>query len=145
VPVNAKMIAHESVGMLRGTKRNSMGRFAPGTCGDRGGSLPGGGRPPKPENPSLLRKLYALLDEASPMAMSLLISQLNHEDPRIAQGAARLILDKVLPDQTMLQAEFKSFHAQQITLSPFILEIVSRMGMATSTRDDETDIREMLE
>jgi hypothetical protein len=45
----------------------------------------------------------------------------------------------------MLQAEFKSFHAESITLSPFILEIVSRMGMATSDCDDETDVRELLE
>jgi hypothetical protein len=121
------------------------GRFARNNPGGPGGSLPGGGRPPKPANPSLLRQLYDLLDQASPMAMALLIKQLNHEDPRIAQGAARLILDKVLPDQAMLQAEFKSFHAEHITLSPVVIELLSRMRMAASSCGDETDIRGVLE
>jgi hypothetical protein len=94
MPQQAQKRLDESVAQKRPWHDNS-GRFAKNNPGGTGGAKPGGGRPSKPENPSLLRQLYVLLDEASPMAMELLISHLNHEDPRIAQGAARLTPDKV--------------------------------------------------
>jgi hypothetical protein len=86
-----------------GYQREPDGKFAPGNKGGPGGSRPGAGRKPQPADESLLSRLYALLDGNAHRALEVLIHQLEHEDPKIAQKAAAIVLSKTLPESRFLQ------------------------------------------
>jgi len=92
--------ADETKGQI---KRTSGGQFTEGTCGGSGGSRPGGGRPPKPADETLLKRLYGLLDGNAGRALGVLVEQLDHEDPKVAQKAALAVLGKVLPEGRLLK------------------------------------------
>lgn len=66
----------------------------------RGGPRPGSGRPPKPHNPTLLEKAYAVLDEATLPAVQAVVDLLSCTDNRTRLEAAKLILAKTIPEQT---------------------------------------------
>ncbi len=84
------------------TGRDTKGRFAKGNPGGPGGARPGSGRKPKPDDPTLLNKLYTALDEAAPKALKVLSDALGSKDEKTRVKAAALILAKVLPDKSML-------------------------------------------
>ena len=85
-------------------QRTPDGRFAEGTCGGPGGSRPGSGRKPKPADETLLKRLYDLLDQNADRALEVLVNQLEHEDPKIAQKAAAIVLSKTLPESRFLES-----------------------------------------
>ena len=85
-------------------QRTPDGRFAEGTCGGPGGSRPGSGRKPKPADETLLKRLYDLLDQNADRALEVLVNQLEHEDPKIAQKAAAIVLSKTLPETRFLKS-----------------------------------------
>jgi hypothetical protein len=85
-------------------QRTPDGRFAEGTCGGPGGSRPGSGRKPKPADETLLKRLYDLLDQNADKALQVLVDQLEHEDPKIAQKAAAIVLSKTLPESRFLES-----------------------------------------
>ena len=63
-----------------------------------GGYRPGAGRPPKPHNPGLLTRAYALLDEATLPAIQAIVALLTDGKPSVRLDAAKLILAKTIPD-----------------------------------------------
>ena len=77
----------------------SDNKFKKGNPGGPGGERVGAGRPPKPED-SLLKKLYAILEESSEEALKLLRGQLKNKDDKVAQGAAKILLGKTLPERS---------------------------------------------
>ena len=85
-------------------QRTPDGRFAEGTCGGPGGSRPGSGRKPKPADETLLKRLYDLLDQNADTALQVLVDQLEHGDPKIAQKAAAIVLSKTLPETRFLES-----------------------------------------
>lgn len=85
--------------------RQSNGRFAKGNPGGKGGARPGSGRKPRPDDPTLLNKLYAVLDEGAPKALQVLIDALKSKDEKIRVKAADIITRKVLPDRSMLDIQ----------------------------------------
>ena len=85
-------------------QRTPDGRFAQGTCGGLGGSRPGSGRKPEPVDETLLKRLYDLLDSTADRALQVLIDQLEHADPKIAQKAAAIVLSKTLPEARFLKS-----------------------------------------
>jgi hypothetical protein len=87
-----------------GYQREPDGRFAPGNKGGPGGSRPGSGRKPKPADETLLKRLYDLLDQNADRALEVLVNQLEHEDPKIAQKAAAIVLSKTLPESRFLES-----------------------------------------
>ena len=74
-------------------------KFKEGNPGGPGGKRVGAGRPPKPED-SLLKKLYGILEKSSEEALKLLRIQLKNKDDKVAQGAAKIILGKTLPERS---------------------------------------------
>jgi hypothetical protein len=86
-----------------GYQREPDGKFAPGNKGGPGGSRPGSGRKPKPADESLVKRLYDLLDQNADRALEVLVNQLEHEDPKIAQKAAAIVLNKTLPEGRFLK------------------------------------------
>ena len=84
-------------------QRKPDGKFAEGNKGGPGGSRPGSGRRPKPADDTLLKRLYDLLDENADKALEVLIKQLEHDDPKVAQKAALAVLNKVLPEDRLLK------------------------------------------
>jgi hypothetical protein len=120
-------------------ERDGKGRFTEGNSGGPGGSRPGSGRKPKPNDETLLKELYRLLDEAAPLAMELLTNQLRHEDPKIAQGAARVIMDKVLPNQTRLQAAFEGQAKDRPVFDPRLAALFTSEALAAATSDNAID------
>lgn len=120
-------------------ERDGKGRFTEGNPGGPGGSRPGSGRKPKPNDETLLKELYRLLDEAAPLAMELLTNQLKHGDPKIAQGAARVIMDKVLPNQTRLQAAFEGQAKDRPVIDPRLAAMFTPEALSTLYEPDEPE------
>jgi hypothetical protein len=85
-------------------QREADGKFAPGNKGGPGGSRPGSGRKPKPTDPTLLKRLYDLLDGNADKALQVLVDQLEHKDPKIAQKAAAILINKTLPETRFLKS-----------------------------------------
>ena len=86
-----------------GFQREPDGKFAPGNKGGPGGSRPGSGRKPEPTDETLLKRLYDLLDQNADKALQVLVNQLEHVDPKIAQKAAAILLSKTLPETRFLK------------------------------------------
>jgi hypothetical protein len=86
-----------------GFQREPDGKFAPGNKGGPGGSRPGSGRKPEATDPTLLKRLYDLLDGNADKALQVLVDQLEHSDPKIAQRAAAIVLSKTLPEARFLK------------------------------------------
>ena len=84
-------------------QRKQDGKFAEGNKGGPGGSRPGSGRKPRPADETLLKRLYDLLDGNADKALEVLIEQLEHDDPKVAQKAALAVLAKVLPEGRLLK------------------------------------------
>ena len=84
-------------------QRDASGRFTEGTCGGPGGARPGSGRRPQPTDETLLKRLYDLLDGHADKALQVLVDQLEHRDPKVAQKAASIILSKTLPEGRLLK------------------------------------------
>ena len=84
-------------------QRHPDGKYAHGNKGGPGGSRPGSGRKPNPADDTLLKRLYDLLDENADKALEVLIEQLEHDDPKVAQKAALAVLAKVLPEGRLLK------------------------------------------
>jgi len=74
-------------------------KFKKGNPGGPGGKRVGSGRPPKPEE-TLLKRLYTILEGSSELAVEVLEKQLKNGDAKIAQGAAKIILGKILPERS---------------------------------------------
>ena len=84
-------------------QRKPGGEFDKGNKGGPGGSRPGSGRKPQPTDNTLLKRLYDLLDENADKALEVLVAQLEHDDPKVAQKAALAVLGKVLPEGRLLE------------------------------------------
>jgi hypothetical protein len=50
-----------------------------------------------------LKRLYDLLDGNADKALQVLVDQLEHSDPKIAQRAAAIVLSKTLPEARFLK------------------------------------------
>ena len=104
----------ETFGTKGGIQRDSSGRFTEGTCGGPGGARPGSGRRPQPTDETLLKRLYDLLDGHADKALQVLVDQLEHRDPKVAQKAASIILSKTLPEGRLLK-NWEQNRAQQLS------------------------------
>jgi hypothetical protein len=79
------------------------GKFKEGNPGGPGGKRVGAGRPPKPDE-TLLKRLYSILETSSELAVEVLEKQLKNSDAKIAQGAAKVILGKILPERSAFES-----------------------------------------
>ena len=94
----------------------SDNKFKKGNPGGPGGERVGAGRPPKPEG-SLLRKLYDILEKSSEQAIKILQTQFKSSDAKVAQGAAKIILSKVLPERSANESWGVKNHVAPETMS----------------------------
>ena len=78
-------------------------KFKKGNPGGPGGKRVGAGRPPKPDE-TLLKRLYSILETSSELAVEVLEKQLKNSDAKIAQGAAKIILGKILPERSAFES-----------------------------------------
>ena len=113
-------------------QREPDGKFAPGNKGGPGGSRPGSGRKPAPEDETLLKRLYDLLDGNADKALQVLVDQLEHDDPKIAQKAAAILLNKTLPETRFLK-DWKGEKDQEATTQE--LESVKEFLMWKADKD----------
>jgi hypothetical protein len=112
---SALKVISETVETNREIERQADGKFAKGNKGGPGGSRPGSGRKPEPADETLLKRLYDLLDGNADKALQVLVDQLEHDDPKIAQKAAAILLNKTLPETRFLK-DWKGEKDQEATL-----------------------------
>lgn len=82
-----------------------------------GGARFGAGRKPKPKNPGILERAYALLDEATIPAVKAIVLLTKSRNPMVRLNAAKVILSKTIPDKIKVNGGNGDTHYHYTTIN----------------------------